>query len=143
VDLCLRQVERGLPFNVPGTHIVAGGVADDLASGIVEKGQLRFRHRPLRIRPNSDWADRATYSPPRRLKEELRPFGGVHAIVKVAASRIFALFDSSAATAEVGNAGGPDLLAHDRGKDTANLKPFDRRADCRGLDPALQVSTAD
>ena len=46
-------------------------------------------------------------------EEELGAVGGVDAVVEVPAASVFGFGDAGAATAVIGDAGGPDLLAAD------------------------------
>src|SRR6185312_9412512 len=54
IDLCLRQIERVFAFDVTRAHVVADGVASDLAAWVEQQRQFRLGHRPLRIGSNAN-----------------------------------------------------------------------------------------
>ena len=117
VDLGLREVERVGAFDVAGAHVVADGVADDLAARVDDEREFRFGDGPGGIAANFDLTvgacDFVTYG----FEEELGAFGSVDAVVEVAASGVFGFGDAGAAAAVVGYAGGPDLLIADGGEE--------------------------
>ena len=86
VDLGLRQIERILSLDIARAHVVADGVADDLAAIVDEQRQLRLGHVPLGVAANAHVASRSGDAAGRGLEEKLRPLGGIDAIVEVAAA---------------------------------------------------------
>src|SRR5664279_3882768 len=54
VDLGLREIQEILPLDVPRTHVVADGVADDRSAGIQHEGQFRLRHVPAGLPADPD-----------------------------------------------------------------------------------------
>jgi hypothetical protein len=133
----LREVERVGAFDVPGAHVVAHGVADDLAAWIDEKSEFGLRHRPGGVAADFYLAVRACDFVGYGFEEELRAFGGVDAIVEVAASRIFGFSDTSTAAAVVRDARGPHLLIANGGEE---LRVKEMIGGWGGVDGGSEVS---
>jgi hypothetical protein len=127
VDFGLRKIERVGAFDVAGAHVVADGVADDLAARVDEKGEFGFRHRPRGVTTDFDEAVRACDFVGDSFEEELGAFGGVDAVVEISSACVFGFGDAGAAAAVVGDAGGPDLLIADGGKKRSVDKVIGRR----------------
>ncbi len=113
VDLGLREVKRVGSFDVTGAHVVADGVADDLGARIDEEGEFGLGDGPGGVATDFDGAVGACDLVSDGFEEELGAFGGVDTVVEVAASCVFGFGDAGAATAVVGDSGGPDLLIAD------------------------------
>src|SRR6185312_5218145 len=107
VDLGLRQVERVLALDRPGRHVVARGVARDLAEAVDHQGDLGFRHVEAGVGTHRDGLPVADDSPRCRLEEKLRPFGLIDLLVDV--GRALALLDPRLAGRDVRDPGRPDL----------------------------------
>src|ERR1035441_6494982 len=104
-----RQVERVLPFDIAGAHVVADGIAEDAAGGRDQQGQLGLRHIPGGIGADADGFAGTGDSMRRGLEEELGALGLVDAIVEAFSSGGFRLGHAGGAAAVIGDAGGPDL----------------------------------
>src|SRR5690349_18061525 len=83
VDLRLRQVERVLALDRPGRHVVAHGVAGDLAEAVDDQGDLGFRDVDHRVGTYRYRLSVADHPPGRRLEEQLGPFGVIDLLVDV------------------------------------------------------------
>src|SRR5579863_2966409 len=110
IHLCLGQIERILALDIARAHVIADGVAVDAALWADDESELRFRHGPMGVAPDPNFAPRTDCTAGRRFEEEFRAFGGIDAIVEVAATCVFRFFHACAATAIVGDAGSPHLL---------------------------------
>ncbi len=136
VDLGLRKIERIFALDIARAHIVADGVADDLAARVDEQRQLRLGNRPRSVGANAHVAAGAGDAARRGFEEKLRALGGVNAVVEIAAARVFRLGHARAAAAKVGNARGPDFLVADggfemRSRNIAKPAPRRRRSERR------------
>src|SRR5579884_319341 len=89
VDLCLGEVERVFALDTARAHVVAAGVADDLAVGVRQHGQLRLRNVPGRVGADAYPAAGRDYAPAGALEEELRPGGSIDGGVDVLLGRFF------------------------------------------------------
>src|SRR5204862_459885 len=83
----LRQVERVLALDVPRAHVVADRVADDRAARGHDERELGLGHIPACVAADPHGLAAPTHTMRRRLEEELRALGVIHAIVEVTASR--------------------------------------------------------
>ena len=114
VDLGLRQVERIFAFDVAGAHVVADRVAKDAPAAVDRQGQFRLRRVPGGVRADAHRAAGGGGGARAPLVEQLRPLGGVDAVVEAAAPRLLRFGHACVAAAVVGDAGAPDLLADHR-----------------------------
>ncbi len=133
VDLGLGKVERVFSFDIAGAHVVADGVAGDDSGGADEQSELGFGHGPGGVGADANGPVGAYDAAAGGLEEDLGAFGVVDAVVEGSAAGVFGLFDARIATAEVGDACGPDLLVADRSEDLAVVESWERFAGECGL----------
>src|SRR5581483_7729702 len=112
---------RVLAFDVARAHVVGDGVAEDFSAWADEQGKLGFRHRPFGIASNRNLTARADHPVRSGFEEELRTFRPIDAVVEIAATGGLRFFHARVAAAMVSDAGGPDLLADDRGQEVRRL----------------------
>ena len=113
VDLGLREVERVLALDRPARHVVADGVAHDLAPEDHDR-EFGFGDVPVRVASDPDGLARSHRSLGGRLEEDLRAFVLEGTLVHLATT---ALLLACVAADLVGHARGPDLVGHRRDRD--------------------------
>ena len=114
VNLRLRQIEQIFPLDVARTHVIADGVADDLAARVDDQRQLRLRHVPARVFANAHRITRSDDFLRQRLKEQFGPLCVVNTIVGRRAE--VRLLHARLLAAQISHACRPDLLRIHRSK---------------------------
>src|SRR6185437_12518239 len=127
VDLGLRKVEWILALDVARAHVIADGVADDLAARIEQQRQFGLGDRPSCVGADANIRAGTDHTTCCRLEEELRTNGGVDAIVEAATTSVPGLLHARAAAAKVGNPRSPYLLRANRREELVRIGRGDWR----------------